>query len=303
MKSPNHLNALRAFETTARRGGYVAAADEIGVTPEAVGQLVRTLEGYLGVRLFDRGRAGRRLVPTQEALVVLPGLTDAFRTLAGAIERLKSLSASGVLTLTSVPSFTAKWLMPRLPTFLAAQPEIDIRLDITDRVVDLEAGDADVAIRYGQGNWPGVSSTTLFANENIFPACSPELLEKTPELLTPAGMSKQVLIRDTTITHPDYPSWRHWFRKFGLVGDESAPMIEFNAALMAIEAAILGQGVALVREHLVREELESRRLVRLFPDHELSTGWSYYVLTSKQPCHRALVFANWLASQAASSQS
>lgn len=297
MKTPTHLNALRAFEATSRLGGYVAAAEEIGVTPEAVGQLVRTLEAYLGIQLFHRGKAGRRLRPTQEAQSVLPNLTDAFKTLSGVAERLRTLSAVGVLTVTVAPSITAKWLMPRLPKFLGEQPQIDIRLDITDRTVDLAAGEADIAIRYGQGNWPGVSAQSMIGNEKVFPVCSPSMIEQHPGLRTPNGLSKHTLIHDTTISSPRFPTWRDWFRNIGLVGDEGVQVLEFNAALMAIEAAVLGQGVALVREQLVQDELNAGSLVQLYKDYPVISGWSYYVVTPKKPCEKAMMFADWLLGQ------
>lgn len=300
MKSPTHLNALRAFEATARLGGYAPAAGEIGVTPEAVGQLVRSLEAYLGIKLFHRGRSGRRLVPTQEALTVLPNLSDAFKMLVGATDRLKAFSQSGVLTVSVAPSIAAKWLMPRLPSFIGAETGIDVRLDITDRLVDIAIGEADVAIRYGRGEWPDINVETLFLDEKLFPVCSPALLEKMPALQSPNALPDQVLIRDATITNPAYPTWRDWFRHAGLMGDEKAQFIEFNASLLTIEAAVMGQGVALVREHLVKDELAFGKLIRLFPTLELSTGWNYYVVTSAQSCNRARIFADWLIKQAKS---
>lgn len=294
MKTVTHLNALRAFEATARLGSFTAAADEIGVTPEAIGQLVRTLEAYLDVQLFHRNRGGKRLTATQDALTVLPSLTASIRNLTGILERLKGLSKSGILTLSAPPSTAAKWIVPLLPQFLQDAPDSDVRLDITDRVLDVSAGEADVAIRYGDGDWPGLNAVELAHDEKLFPVCSPDLQTMQPEVAEIDGLLKQTLIRDATMTNPRYPGWRAWLTAQGFTDFDSAHFLEVNAALTTLEMAKLGQGVALAREHLVREDLENGTLVNLFPGKEISTNWNYYIVTAQKPRNQVAQFTTWL---------
>ncbi|MBB6521748.1 LysR substrate-binding domain-containing protein [Pseudoteredinibacter isoporae] len=310
MKSPTHLNALRAFEATARLGSFKAAADEIGVTPEAVGQLVRTLESYLDIQLFHRGRGGKRLTPTKEALEVLPSLSEAFRSLVSITDTLKGLSRSNVVTLSSSPSVMAKWLLQLLPSFLSENPELDVRLDMTDRVLDVSAGEADIAIRYGQEvSSAGLDVIELVRDEKLFPVCCPRLLEEHPEVTGLDGLLRQTLIRDATMKNPRYPGWSEWFEKAANTNGngekvnrkkvsnarlEAGHYLEVNASLAAIEMAKMSQGVALAREYLVRSEIANGSLVNLYPDCAISTSWNYYIVTRKDSGENVERFARWL---------
>ncbi len=171
-----HLNALRAFEAAARNGSYIAAARELNVTPSAVGQQVRALEAWLGVRLFERSKAGTaRLTPTTEAVAVLPDLKSGLERMSSVLQRLREGGGRDVLTVTATDAFMTKWLMPRIELFQAEHPGIDLRLDVSDRLADFSAGGPDVGIRYGEGPWSGLASTRLL-DEEVFPVCSPALL-------------------------------------------------------------------------------------------------------------------------------
>ena len=153
MKSPVHLNALRAFEASARHRSFSAAAVELHVTPAAVGQLVRALEEWLGTPLFHRGASGRlRLVPTEAAERALPDIRAGFDRLTVGLERLKEGSTSGVLTVAVSPAFAAKWLLPRIESFQNAWPDTDVRLDTNLKPVDFVTQQIDIGVRYGTGN-------------------------------------------------------------------------------------------------------------------------------------------------------
>ncbi len=153
MKSPVHLNALRAFEASARHQSFSAAAAELNVTPAAVGQLVRTLEDWLGTPLFVRVNSGRaRLSPTEMAERALPDIRAGFDRLALGMERLQEGSTSEVLTVTVSPAFAAKWLLPRIDRFQTACPDIDVRLDTNHKSVDFIAQRIDIGVRYGMGD-------------------------------------------------------------------------------------------------------------------------------------------------------
>lgn len=156
MQIPVHLNALRVFEGAARHQSFSAAAAELHVTPAAVGQLVRTLEIWLGAPLFHRGKSGRaRLVRTNAAEQALPDIRAGLDRLSQGLERLKDGSASGVLTVTVSPAFADKRLLPRIERFQAASPETDVRLDTSLKPVDFVTQRIDIGDRYGTGHWPG----------------------------------------------------------------------------------------------------------------------------------------------------
>lgn len=294
MNSPKHLNALRAFEATARLGSFKAAADEIGVTPEAVGQLVRSLEAYLCLLLFHRNQGGKRLNLTQEALSVMPELADSLRRLSAVIDRLKGFAKSNIITLTSSPSISAKWLVPLLPVYLSENSDVDIRLEMTDRVLDLSMGEADVVIRYADCISENLNSSCLLHDEKLLPVCSAKLLARFADADDVHALVNQTLIHDNTMTNPKYPGWAEWFNQMGVLHWNNAHQLQVNASLSVIEMAKLGQGVALVREHLVASELASGELVKLFEGSEISTHWHYYLVTSKQPKPQIAAFTQWL---------
>src|SRR6202163_3516281 len=178
----NHLpplSALRAFEAAARHMSFSKAADELHVTPAAVSHQIHALEEDLGVRLFHR--LNRSIELTASARVLLPGLSDAFAGIHASVRRLRAHNDTGTLTVTASPSIAAKWLVLRLHRLQAQNPDIDVRISTSDDVVDLTKGDFDIAIRYGTGRYPGLEVELLLQNE-VFPACSPQLLEAGPAL-------------------------------------------------------------------------------------------------------------------------
>ena len=154
------LNALRAFEATARLSTLAAAAEELRVTPSAVSHQIRTLEETLGVILFQR--ANRRLTLTKDGLTLLPGLSEGFRRLTAAVTELERNQREGVLTVSMLSTLAMRWFMPRLPQFQTEHPEIEVRISTTTRMVDLEREDIDMAIRHGGGDWPGLAADFLF---------------------------------------------------------------------------------------------------------------------------------------------
>ena len=205
------LNALRAFEAAARHLSFTRAAAELNVTPAAVGHQVKALEDLLGVRLFRRLTRALRL--TEAGQAALPALVDGFDRLAEAADAMRAHGDSGVLTISVCPSFGAMWLVPRLERFRILHPEIEIRIDGTDRLVDLTRDEADVALRYGPGGYEGVRVDWLFDRVNT-PVCNPALLQGAHPLRAPQDL------RHHTLLHIEWKeaeaSWRMWLLAAGL---------------------------------------------------------------------------------------
>ena len=300
MRSIAHLNALRAFEASARHQSFSLAAQELNVTPAAVGQLVRTLEDWLGSPLFVRSTSGRaRLVTTEVAEQALPDIRAGLERLAVGLERLRSGSAGGVLTVTVSPAFAAKWLLPRIERFQAAWPETDLRLDTSLKPVDFVAQRIDVGVRYGRGQWPGLAAEKLM-DEEVYPVCAPALLA-TATLQAPGDLRGQVLIHDQSVdTSTGFASWQAWLRHAGGQGVPTDRGLRINNSAAVLQAAIDGQGVALARSVMAHDDLAAGRLVRLFPQVRLESTLAYYVVYRPECIAQPKVaaFRDWLLREA-----
>lgn len=300
MRSVAHLNALRAFEASARHQSFSLAAQELNVTPAAVGQLVRTLEDWLGSPLFVRSTSGRaRLVTTEVAEQALPDIRAGLERLAVGLERLRSGSAGGVLTVTVSPAFAAKWLLPRIERFQAAWPETDLRLDTSLKPVDFVAQRIDVGVRYGRGQWPGLAAEKLM-DEEVYPVCAPALLA-TATLQAPGDLRGQVLIHDQSVdTSTGFASWQAWLRHAGVQGVPTDRGLRINNSAAVLQAAIDGQGVALARSVMAHDDLAAGRLVRLFPQVRLESALAYYVVYRPECIAQPKVaaFRDWLLREA-----
>lgn len=253
------LGSLRAFEAAARRESFKDAAAELGVTPTAISHQVRQLEAGLGVALFERRT--RRVVLTAQGLALFPALRRALDDMAEAVEAVRDRPSRRVATLSATVAFTAKLLVPRAGVFRALHPGWDLRLHASDDAVDLQAGEADAAIRYGHGRYPGLVSLPLLADD-FAPVCSPHIGVRTPDDLT-----------DATLIHFEWrpvmpkvsvPTWRGWAEKAGFARLDPDSGISFNDEASAIDATIAGQGVALLSTALVARELASGALVHPF---------------------------------------
>lgn len=300
MRAPDQLNALRAFEASARHESFSAAAAELHVTPAAVGQLVRSLEDGLGTPLFHRARSGRtRLVLTEPARRALPEIRAGFESLGLGVARLKESSTSGVLTVTVSPAFAAKWLVPRLDRFQAAWPELDVRLDIATQPLDFVARGVDVGVRYGAGRWSGLTAEKLM-DEELYPVCSPVLLRRA-RLRRPADLAGLKLIHDVSIDpQAGFATWKTWLRRAD-AAFEPRRGLRINNSAAVLQAAIDGQGVALARSIMVRDDLAAGRLVRLFPTIELASELAYYIVYQPPSAGlpKLVAFRDWLVAEAA----
>ncbi|KQR89927.1 LysR family transcriptional regulator [Burkholderia sp. Leaf177] len=305
MTTPIFLNALRAFEVSARHQSFSAAAAELNVTPAAVGQLVRSLEEWLAFPLFHRSGGGRaRLVPTDIAIRALPDIREGFDRLNLGLARLKEASTGGVLTVTVSPAFAAKWLLPRIDRFQAAWPDTDVRLDTSLKLVDFAAQGIDIGVRYGAGHWPGLEAEKLM-DEEVFPVCSGAFLERNPGLRSPADLANMTLIDDLSVDRQagfvTWDTWNSWLENAGTNVVAGRAGLKINNSAAVLQAAIDGHGVALARSVLARDDLSSGRLIRLFPDITLPSALAYFVVYKKEcaALPRLVAFREWLLSETA----
>jgi len=289
-----HIKAIQAFEAAARHQNYAEAAKELFVTPAAIGQHVRHLEAYLGFKLFQRQTHGQnRLIPTAQAESALIDFQRGFAAILAGLDHLRVDETSNQLTITASQAVVSKWLLPLLEDFTTRYPSISIRLDVSDRLVELSAGQADIGIRCGNGQWANVAKQHLFA-EKMVVVCAPTL-----ELMAaqPSDLFQCTFLHDT---HPSsvmaFPSWQDWFSTQGLALPAEHKSIAINAPLALIEAAARGQGLALVRYQLVKSDLEQGRLRQLCCDHHYPIDWGYYLVWPQTQEERACVatFRSWL---------
>jgi LysR family transcriptional regulator, glycine cleavage system transcriptional activator len=294
------LNALRAFEASARHLSFTKAADELAVTPAAVSHQVKALEDLLGVMLFRRTK--RALLLTDEAQAVLPGIRDGFERLLNAVEQLGAIGKSGVLTVSLAPSFAVKWLLPRLDRFQAAHPEIDVRVAASMELVDFSTGDVDVAIRYGAGGYSDLVVERLMS-DTVYPVCSPALLKGANALTSPDRLRHHVLLHDDSPDEDETcPNWPMWLKAAGVAIDATRGP-RFNQSSLVLEAAILGRGVALAKSTLADADVASGRLVRPF-DVSVPVNFAYYVVypETKAALPKVRLFHDWLRQEAAIDQ-
>ena len=291
------LSALRAFEAAARLQSFSKAAEELNVTPAAISHQVHALEEDLGVRLFRR--LNRAVELTASGRVLLPGLSEAFAGIHASVRRLRSHNDTGTLTVTASPSLAAKWLVLRLQRFQERWPSIDVRISASNELVDLTRGDFDLAIRYGTGRYPGLHVELLARNE-VFPACSPRLLETGPPLKAPEDLRQHTLIHDEMVDRdPLMPTWAMWLKAAGVADPTAARSVTFDGPQLALEAAIAGQGVVLAYSTIAAADIAAGRLVRLF-SLSLPDLFAYYIVTAPGALERAKVkaFRDWLRAEA-----
>jgi len=294
------LNALRAFEAAARHLSFTKAAAELHVTQAAISHQIRTLEEHLGVPLFQR--RNKAVLLTEAGQLCLPGVRDGFARLAEAVDSVRQLEATNILSVSTPPSFAAKWLVPRLERFRSANPDIEVRIDASTQLVDFTRETIDVAIRYGAGNYPGLTTEPLFETQ-AFPVCGPRLRKGPHALRTPQDLKWHTLLHTDWLARGDEPDWRMWLLAAGVPDVDWTRGPQFNDGAVAIQAAIEGQGVALGRSLLVAADLKAGRLVRPF---ELSVAgpFRYYLVYPPAALkrNRVAVFRDWVRAEASASR-
>ncbi|WP_425407208.1 transcriptional regulator GcvA [Hwanghaeella sp.] len=286
------LNTLRAFEAAARHMSFTKAAEELFVTQAAVSHQIKTLEDALGVKLFKR--LNRALLLTEEGQTFIPSVRQALDLLMQGVNKISQVEATGALNVSTLPSFAAGWLVPRLDRFRKKHPEIDVRLTAGERLVDFSRDDVDLAIRYGRGRYADLISDR-FMEEEIFPVCSPKLLEDADHPLnTPEDLKYHTLL------HDDMPTgWAEWLDVAGIKGVNPTQGPYFDMSALVVQAAVQGQGVALGRSSLTASALESGLLVKPF-DLTIPIDFAYFIVCPPEYYNRPKVsaFREWLFEEA-----
>jgi LysR family glycine cleavage system transcriptional activator len=291
------LNALRAFEASARLGSFVAAAAELRVSAAAVSQQVRRLEGYLDTPLFQR--LARGLVLTEHGRDYLPQLSQGFDMLGESTARLRTKRAGGVLTVTTLAGFANGWLLPRLARFHERAPRVDVVLQTSRSLVDFRREDVDLAIRFAPAPGRGLHGE-LLCHEELFPVASPRLFRggRTPDSV--AALAAYSLLHDVD-AHPDQPwmSWRAWFERAGLEPGAATRGMQFTDSVVLIGAAIASLGLALGRSTHVAQMLARGQLIRVTQE-SWRAGWSYHLVAPSAHFARPVVraFVDWALQEA-----
>ena len=285
------LAALRAFEAAARHMSFSQGAAELRVTTGAVSLQIKALEQALGVSLFER--RPRAITLTPQGARYFRAARSAFRLLEDATREVARGSRPVTLTVSCTTGFAVQWLVPRLPRFHARWPQVDVRISASQRLVDFAHDGVDFAVRHGLGRYPGLKSERLL-DDDLVPVCSPQCVSEEAPLSVPDDLARHTLL------HDEYrDDWRLWLEAVGAtaVDVESGPV--FTDSNGAIQAALLGKGVALARESFVQAELAEGRLVKPFA-HRLTVDFAYHLVypswSLSRPESRA--FRDWIRQEA-----
>lgn len=289
---------LKVFAVSAHHLSFTRAAEELHVTTGAVSQQIKQLEERLGFKLFQR--LPRRLMLTEEGRRLASVVDDAYQSVGLEVKRLRSGVMSGIIRLRSIPSFLNKWLMPRLPRLQARFPDIELHLSAEDSSLSLREGDFDLALDLNDGQAPGLTITPLI-EETIFPVCAPSLLRGRPPLRRPDDLAWYPLLHDVTAWRGsrDYGEWEHY------LAATAAPLINvqrgytFNRNHLTMEAAIAGMGVAIARQTLITDELDTGTLIAPL-EKRVATGMHYGIVYSAGALddRRVKAVHDWLVEEA-----
>ena len=292
------LNALRAFEAAARHLNFSRAADELAVTPGAVSQQIRLLEDIVGGPLFVREARGLQLTDLGRSSV--PLLREGFERLMDASALLREPPRRRQVSISVAPGFASKWLMPRMDDFHTAHPEIELWISADMEPADLTEGKVDLAVRYGPGDYPGLTVDRLMT-ETVLPVCAPSLMDGDKPIRKPGDLIGHTLLHDMSNDgDPSRPDWAMWLKARRVKHSDPRKGSRFNQSSMLIEAAAAGRGVALAKRTLAQADLASGRLVAPFPDGSEAVGFAYHVVLPRDrpPSPSATAFVAWLKGQA-----
>ncbi|MEJ6401858.1 transcriptional regulator GcvA [Yoonia sp. 2307UL14-13] len=292
------LAALRAFEAVARLGSFTEAAGELNLTQTAVSHQIKLLEERLNCQMFFR--MNRAIALTPEGEVYLESVRPSLKALEDAGRAVKGATDGSSLSISVYPSFAARWLVPRLNRFQSQHPEISIKLDISQELEDLQTRKFDLSIRFGRGKWSGHRSTKLF-DETLLPVASPTLLRDKP-VTKLSDLSAHVALHDEACDGSQ-DGWTTWLAVAGEPDLSFAGHMTFSDSFLLLDAAVTGQGIALGRAVLIRDDLEAGRLVTL-PGPHLEGTYSYWMVEPHRQTEgsNVLLFKDWLTAETRAQQ-
>lgn len=291
------LNWLRAFEAAARYASFKHAAEELNVTPAAISQQIRSLEEFYDVRLFHRKT--RALELTRIGKMAAPLMSKALDSFTEACTLIRDDTHRDWLTLTAPFTFCMKWLMPRLEQFNEEYPKVEIRINATDELIDLNQGDADIGIRYGNGDYPGMEVYQLMSGTYRVVA-NPDFVENNNGLRCVSEIKELPLLHTDWRGSPNFvPSWEMWLKsaKISVADLSTSKGHKFSNEMMTIDAAVSGMGIALVSHANCENDLNEGRLVEVFEDVDFSANqFAYYIVKRKfgASSHNTEVLCDWL---------
>ncbi|NQZ85976.1 MAG: transcriptional regulator GcvA [Colwellia sp.] len=281
------LNALKAFEASARQLSFTRAAEELFVTQAAISHQIKSLEEFLGIKLFMR--KNRALLLSEEGQAYYLDIKEVFNTINDATERLLARGAKGAITVSLQPSFAIQWLVPRLNAFNSLHPDIDVRIKAVDQAESSLTEDVDVAIYYGRGHWADIHSEQL-QKEYLVPVCSPLLLQGKKPLSVLEDLVNHTLLHDTSRR-----DWKRWFKQVGVKATNVNHGPIFSHSSMVVQAALHGQGIALAHSFLAKPDIDAGRLICPF-EEVLENKNSYYVVCRERQVDlgKIAAFREWV---------
>jgi LysR family glycine cleavage system transcriptional activator len=289
------LNALKAFEASARQLSFTRAAEELFVTQAAISHQIKSIEEFLGIKLFMR--KNRALLLSEEGQAYYLDIKDVFNTINDATERLLARGDKGAITVSLQASFAIQWLVPRLNAFNTLHPDIDIRIKAVDKPESSLTEDVDVAIYYGRGHWADIHAEQL-QKEYLVPVCSPLLLQGKKPLDNLEDLVKHTLLHDTSRR-----DWKRWFKQVGVKATNVNHGPIFSHSAMVVQAALHGQGFALAHSFLAKPDIDAGRLICPF-EEVLESKNAYYVVCRERQVDlgKIAAFRDWVLDTVAQEQ-
>jgi LysR family transcriptional regulator, glycine cleavage system transcriptional activator len=285
------LSAIRVFEAAARHGNFTRAAQELGMTQAAVSYQIKLLEERVGTQLFLR--KPRQVTLTEAGMRLSPAISEAFELMQTAIAAMRE-NADGVLTINTIPTFAANWLVPRLGSFQLAHPALAVRLQATRDLIDFARQQADVGIRSGNGTWPGLVSHKIFAAE-FSPMLTPALAESVGGIRTPADLLKLPIV-DTG----DY-WWKLWFNAAGIPDPDlrGDPRNRFGDQHLEGKAVLAGMGVGILTPAFYQTELQQGQLIQPFDIVGADADYFYWLVypEARRNVPKIRIFRDWMLGQ------
>lgn len=299
----DHIPNTRALKTLVAAGrhlNFTRAAEEVNLTPAAVSHQIKELEDQLGLTLFNRNNRTVRL--TEAGAMMVAAAQESLDLLARTVARARKLDrAASVLRLTMEATFAARWMMPRLVSFRKSHPDIELRLDITERLRDFDVDDVDAGIRFGAGRYPGVYAEPLFDNI-VVPVCSPAMMTGDRPLRQPRDLFDVALCHVVwSMPGGTWPRWKVWMAAAGIDDFDDSRCISFTDSTHSVQAALDGHAVALADHSMVADDIQAGRLVRPFDiGIRMEPQFAFYFVCAERDIDLShiQVLRRWLLSEA-----